>query len=276
MKRWPKLLVAGLAVLVFLGAVALLAPWISPYDPTALSGQPLESPTLHHLLGTDDLGRDVLSQLIWGARASLVVAVGAAGLAVGVGALVGVTVGLVGGRVDFVAMRILDVLLAIPVVPLLLVVVALAGPGRATIILAIGLIGWPRFARVMRSQALTLRQRGYVRAARGFGGGLAYLLRRHMFPAMAPVIVAAFVATAGIAVGLDSGLAFLGLGDPTSVTWGNLLNTTRLSQEGLYASTAWVWMVLPAGAAVTITVLAFALVGIATEPKSNPSWSRGG
>ena len=276
MKRWPKLLVAGLAVLAFLGVVALLAPWISPYDPTALSGQPLEPPTLHHLLGTDDLGRDVLSQLIWGARASLVVAAGAAGLAVGVGALVGVTVGLVGGRVDFAAMRILDVLLAIPVVPLLLVVVALAGPGRATIILAIGLIGWPRFARVMRSQALTLRQRGYVRAARGFGGGLAYLLRRHMFPAMAPVIVAAFVATAGIAVGLDSGLAFLGLGDPTSVTWGNLLNTTRLSQEGLYASTAWVWMVLPAGAAVTITVLAFALVGIATEPKSNPSWSRGG
>lgn len=275
MRRWPKLLIAGATVLVFLGLVALLAPFISPYDPTALSGQPLEPPTLHHLLGTDDLGRDVLSQLIWGARASLVVAVGAAGLAVGVGALVGVTVGLVGGRVDFVAMRILDVLLAIPVVPLLLVVVTLAGPGRATIILAIGLIGWPRFARVMRSQALTLRQRGYVRAARGFGGGLVYLLRRHMLPAMAPVIVAAFVATAGIAVGLDSGLAFLGLADPTSVTWGNLLNTTRLSQEGLYASTAWVWMVLPAGAAVTITVLAFALVGIATEPKTNPSWSRG-
>lgn len=275
MGGWPVLLKIGLGLLVVLALVALLAPWISPYNPGALSGEPLEPPSLHHLLGTDDIGRDVLAQIIWGARTSLLTAVAAAALAVSVGTLTGVTVALIGGRVDFLAMRAVDIMLSLPIVPLLLVVVALAGPGRSTVILAIGLVAWPRLTRVLRSQTLTIRQRGYIHAARRFGGGVPYILRRHVIPAVAPLIVASFVATAGIAVGLDSGLAFLGLADPTQVSWGRLLDTNRLQGEGLYASAAWVWMVLPAGVAVTLAVLGFAFVGVALEPRTNPAWSRG-
>lgn len=270
----PPLLLIGCGVLVVIALAAILAPWVAPHDPTAAQFEPLAAPSRSNLLGTDDLGRDVLSQLIWGARASLIVAVLAATLAVGVGVIAGVSVGLAGGKVDFVAMRIVDVLLAIPVIPLLLVVVALAGPGRTTIVLAIGLLGWPRVCRVMRSQTLTLATRGYVGAARGFGGNPVYILRRHIVPAVAPLIISAFVTTAGIAVGLDGGLAFLGLADPTNVTWGRLLTNDRLLSEGIYATSSWIWLVLPAGCAVALTVLAFALVGVALEPKSNPAWER--
>lgn len=273
-RRVPPLLVAGGGVIFVISVVALLAPWISPHDPTSAQFTPLASPSNQNLLGTDDLGRDILSQLIWGARASLLVAVAAAALAVGAGVVAGVGAGLAGGAVDFVAMRVVDVLLAIPVVPLLLVVVALAGPSRATIILAIGLLGWPRVCRVMRSQTLTLTTRGYVDAARGFDGTLSYLLRRHIVPAVAPLITSAFVTTAGVAVGLDAGLAFLGLADPTTVSWGRLLDINRLLSEGLLATNAWTWIVLPAGCAVAITVLGFALVGVALEPRSNPAWER--
>ncbi|HET9051976.1 MAG TPA: ABC transporter permease [Candidatus Dormibacteraeota bacterium] len=274
-RRVPPLLLVGGGVVGLVALVAVLAPWISPHDPTAPLWEPISSPSRTNLLGTDDLGRDILSQLVWGARASLVVAVLAASLAVGVGVVVGVSVGLAGGAVDFVAMRVVDVLLAIPVVPLLLVVVALAGPGRGTIILAIGLLGWPRVCRVMRSQTLTLASRGYVDAARGFGGRLFYILRRHMVPAVAPLIASSYVTIAGVAVGLDAGLAFLGLADPTTVSWGRLLDNNRLMSEGLYATSAWTWIVLPAGCVVAITVLGFALVGVALEPQSNPAWERG-
>ena len=270
----PLLLFVGGGVLVLMSLLAVLAPWISPHDPAAAQFPPLASPSRTNLLGTDDLGRDVLSQLIWGARASLVVAVSAAALAVGVGVIVGVVAGLVRGPVDFAAMRVVDVLLAIPVIPLLLVLVALAGPGRLTIILAIGLLGWPRVCRVIRSQTLTLATRGYVAAARGFDGHVPYVMRRHIVPAVAPLIVSAFVTTAGVAVGLDTGLAFLGLADPTTVTWGRLLDINRLLAEGLFASSAWTWLVLPAGCVVALTVLGFALVGVALEPKSNPAWER--
>ena len=274
LRHVPSLLFIGGGVLVVVSLLAILAPWISPHDPTAAQFPPLAAPSRTNLLGTDDLGRDVLSQLIWGARASLVVAVSAAALAVSVGVIIGVIAGLVGGPVDFVAMRVVDVLLAIPVIPLLLVLVALAGPGRLTIILAIGLLGWPRVCRVIRSQTLTLATRGYVDAARGFDGHLAYVMRRHIVPAAAPLIVSAFVTTAGVAVGLDTGLAFLGLADPTTVTWGRLLDINRLLSEGLFASSAWTWLVLPAGCAVALTALGFALVGVALEPKSNPAWER--
>ena len=273
-RRIPPLLLASSGAVLVIMLVAVLAPWISPHDPTAAQFTPLAAPSRTNLLGTDDLGRDVLSQIIWGSRESLVVAVAAASLAVGVGVIAGISVGLAGGKIDFVAMRIVDVLLAIPVVPLLLVIVALAGPGRATIVLSIGLLGWPRVCRVIRSPTLTLATRGYVGAARGFGGHTVYILRRHIVPAVAPLIISAFVTTAGIAVGLDAGLAFLGLADPTNVTWGRLLDNNRALSEGLYATSAWTWIVLPAGCAVAITVLAFALVGVALEPKSNPAWER--
>ncbi len=264
----------GLGVLVLLAAVGVLAPVLAPHDPRALSGGSFEAPSGDHLLGTNDIGQDVASELIWGARTSLVVAVGAASVAVAVAVVVGVGPALAGGWIDRVVMRFVDVLLAVPVLPLLVLVAALIGPRLSVVVLVIGSLAWPRMARVLRSQALTVRHRGYVEAAQGLGGGLLHLLRRHLVPALAPLIAANFVLIAGVAVLLESGLAFLGLGDPTTPSWGQVLNRA-LDHPGIYFTRAWTWWVLPPGIAITAAILGFTFVAVGLEPRSNPRWERG-
>lgn len=258
---------AGFAVL------AIFAPLVAPYDPHAISGPSLATPSAHHLLGTNDVGQDILSQLIWGARAAAVVALPAAALAIVVGLLVGGLSALLGGGVDMVLMRIVDMFLAIPMLALLILIAALVGPSQVAVIVLIALAAWPSIARVLRSQALSLAERGHVRAARGFGGGPLYVLRRHLAPALAPLLTANFVYWAGTAIILQSGLAFLGLSDPTQVSWGGMLNEA-LAHEGVYFSSEWVWWVLPAGLMITVVAMGLAFVGLAVEPRSNPRWSR--
>lgn len=255
--------------------VAVAAPIVSPHDPYALTGDALEAPSARHLLGTNGIGQDVLSRVIWGARTSLIVAFGAAGLAVTIAVLIGVTAGLMGGPVDIVAMRIVDVFLAVPGLPLLVLVAALVGANRVTLIVLIGVVRWPELARVLRGQALGLRQRGFVASARGFGGGPRWLLRRHAVPAVAPLIVSGSITVAGLAVLMEAGLAFLGLSDPTVVSWGAMLNRA-LVQPGLYFTPAWTWWVLPPGFAITATVLGFTFLGVGLEPVLNPRWRRSG
>jgi len=263
----------GGAIVAMLLLVALLAPLISPFDPRAIAGPSLAAPSTAHWLGTNDAGQDILSQLIWGTRSSAVVAVLAAGLAVGLGVAVGATAGLLGGWADLLAMRVVDVFLAVPALPLLILVAALAGPSRSTVILVIGMTGWPPVARVVRSQTLTLAGRGYVAAARGFGSGWLYVIRRHLVPTLAPLAVANFVYWAATAVVLQAGLAFLGLVDPTEVSWGSVLNRA-LAHQGIYFSEVWLWWVLPAGLAVTVAAFGLALLGVGLEPRANPRWRR--
>ncbi len=264
---------AGAALLAALVAVALLAPVLAPYGPRAIAGQSLQPPSARHLLGTNNLGQDIFSQVIWGARISLAVAVGAAALAVTLGVVVGVSAGVIGGLVDVVVMRVVDVFLAVPRLPLLVLVAALAGARPANVILVIALITWPVAARVVRSQALSLRTRGFVHAARGFGGGLPYLMRRHLVPALGPLLLAEFVAIASNAILLEASLAFLGLADPTAVSWGLMLNKA-LVQPGLYFTPLWTWWVLPPGFAIALAVLGFAFLGVGLEPVLNPRWRR--
>ncbi len=263
------LLVTGIVLFTVLVLVAVFAPWLAPYDPRALSGAALQSPSARHLLGTNELGQDILSRIFWGARTTLVLAVAAAGLTLLVGGLLGVASGLLGGAVDMLTMRTVDVFLALPVLPLLVLVAALVGPSRVNLILVIGLIIWPVAARVVRSQTLTLRTRGFVAAARGFGGGPWYLIRRHLAPALGPILIAGFVNVAAQAVLLEAGLAFLGLADPTQVSWGLMLNRALLHQ-GVYFTPLWTWWVLPAGFAITMAVLAFTFLGVGLEPVFNP------
>jgi ABC-type dipeptide/oligopeptide/nickel transport system permease subunit len=262
------LLVVGVTVLAALAIVALFAPVLSPYDPRELSGDSLERPSGRHLLGTNDIGQDILSQVIWGTRASLEVAVGAASLVVALGALLGVVPALLGGMVDRVATRMAVVFLALPALPLLILVGALAGPSRLVVILVIGIIGWPTVARLLRSQTLTLRSRGFIAASRGFGSGPLYVCRRHLLPALAPFLVVSFVTWSGLAIGIEAALAFLGLGDPTGVSWGLMLNRA-LETQGIYYSGLWTWWVLPAGFAITVAVLGFTFVGVGLEPRFN-------
>lgn len=265
--RSPLVLTGGATVAV-LAAVAVFAPALAPYDPRAVVGESLQPPSTRHLLGTNSVGQDLFSQLVWGARASLAVAVGAACLTVVVGVAVGVGAGVAGGTADLVAARVVDTFLALPVLPLLVVVAALAGPSRRHVILAIGLVAWPGLARIIRSQTLTLRHRGFVHAARGFGTGPLYIARRHLIPALGPLVAVGFVNMAGISVLLEAGLAFLGLGDPAAVSWGLVLNRA-VRHQGLYFSPLWTWWVLPPGLAITLTVLAFTFLALGLEPILN-------
>lgn len=273
--RWSPLVALGVGILATLVAVAVLAPLLAPYDPRAVTGPSLQPPSAQHLLGTDDIGQDIFSRLIWGARSSLVVGVGAAVLTIVAGVVIGVGAGLLGGVVDAVVMRAVDVFLAVPALPLLILLAALVGSSQAGVIVVMAVLFWPAHARMVRSQTLTLRQRGFVSAASGFGAGPLYVVRRHLVPALGPIVVVGFVNVAGIAVLLEAGLAFLGLGDPTGVSWGQILNRA-LGQQGLYFTPLWTWWVLPAGFAVTLAVLAFTFLGVGLEPRFNPRWRRAG
>lgn len=268
--RPSGLLVAGLVIVGGLGLIALLADVLAPYDPQdPRAGLPLERPSASHLLGTNDSGQDIFSQLIAGTRPSMLIAVEAAAVVVLIGALVGMVAGLVGGWLDTVLMRVADVFLALPGLPLILLVAALLGPGPYTVVVVLGLFGWPRLARILRSQALSLRSRGFLVAAGGFGASPAYVLRRHLVPALGPLLVTGFVGVAGIAILIQAGLAFLGLSDPTQVSWGSVLNRA-LAYPGLYFSPLWTWWVLPAGIAITVAVLGFTFLGVGLEPRFNP------
>lgn len=273
--RWPdgphgRMAAVGAVALLLLGVAAVLAPLLAPYDPHAPVGQPLQAPSAGHWLGTNGFGQDVASQVVWGARAALTVAIAAAGLSVAVGVAVGTLVGLAGGPVDFAAMRAIDVVLALPGLPLLILVVALAGPSRGVLILVVAAFSWPWTARIVRSQVLSLRQRGFVAAAGGFGARPTHVLRRHVLPAIAPLAAAGFVEVASVAVVLDAGLAFLGLADPGTASWGLMLNEAT-TYPGWYLTPAWSWWVVPPGIAVTVAVLALTFVGMGLAGRRQPA-----
>lgn len=272
-RRPSRALVGGAAIIAVSSIAAILAPWLAPHDPRALTGGALQGPSAQHLFGTNDIGQDILSQLLWGGRVSLGVAVPAAALAMAVAVVVGMGAGLRGGWTDAVVMRVVDVSLALPGMPLIIVVAALVSPGPVGIAVIIGLVGWPPAARILRSQVLSVRRRGFMTAARGFGAPSRYLVGRHLVPALAPVLAAGFVHWAATAVLLEAGLAFLGVGDPTGISWGRMLDRA-VSNQGLFTDWQWTWLVLPPGVGITLTVLGFALVGLGLEPRFNPRWRR--
>ncbi len=267
------MLVTGAALLSLLTLLAVLAPLLAVHSPSAVSGRALEPPSASHWLGTDVPGRDLFAQLVHGARASLMVAVIAGLLAVTGAVFVGVLPGLLGGWADALAARAVVFVLALPGLPLLVVVGALAGSSRAAVILLIGFVGVAPNARILRSQTVSLRQRGFIASARGFGGGPLYVVRRHLLPGLGPLIVIGFVNWAGVAIGLEAGLSFLGIGDPTAVSWGLTLNRA-LGEPGIYFSEMWAWWVLPAGLGITAAVVGFTFLGVALEPRFNPRWLR--
>ena len=271
--RASPLLAAGVLIVVALVVVGALAPWIAPYDPQAITGDAFEPPSSAHLLGTNDAGADIFSGLVMGSRTTLVVAAAATALILVIGITVGLTAGLRGGLFDTALMRVVDVFLALPVLPLLIFIAALVGPSRTLSILMIGLFTWPQTARLVRSQTLSLRKRGFVDSARGFGAGPLHVMRQHLLPALGPVIAANLVYVAGLAVIIEAGLAFIGLGDPAAVSWGTMLNRA-IENPQIYIGSLWLWWLLPAGLALTFAVLGFTFIGVALEPRFNPRWGR--
>jgi len=268
-RRARRFVLAGGVILGFLGMVALLAPLLAPYSPTARVGTPFSSPSAAHPLGTNDIGQDLLSELIFAARITLLVGILAALVATVVGAGVGVIAGYARGWVDTVLMRLVDVVLALPVLPLTIVVGVFLGPGLSTQILVIAAVIWAGTARELRSQVLSLREHDHIQALRAMGAGPGHVLPRHVLPAVAPLVVPQFVLATKTAILLEASLAFLGLGDITAKSWGTTLSLAY--DRSAFLTDAWLWWVIPPGAAIALTVLGFALLGSAFEERAQPS-----
>jgi oligopeptide/dipeptide ABC transporter ATP-binding protein len=254
---------AGAAMLVVLFAGAALAPLVTRYDPGARVGLSHQRPSLEHLLGTNDVGQDLFTQLVFGARISLTIGVLAAVIAVAVGLVVALLAGYLGGTVDAALMRVVDLTLAFPFIPLVLVVAAFLGRGLLTTVLVIGAVIWAQPARVLRSQVLKALAFGHVEAARGMGASTPRVLVRHLLPRIAPLAAAQFVRAANVAITLEAALSFLGLGDPARLSWGSML--FHANAHNAILTDAWRWWILPPGIALTVTVLGLAFVGFAFE-----------
>ena len=264
---------AGLVILSTLAAIAILAPWVAPFDPTEQVGRPFLPPGSVFWLGTNDIGQDILSELIYGARISLTIGALASLTAIGLGTLIGVAAGYYGGRVDSLVMRVVDLMLVIPFLPLMILMAAYLGASFWNLIMVIGLLSWARPARVVRSQVLSLKTRGYVQAARAVGAGTWHVLKLHILPAVLPLTVAQFVMAASSSILIEASLSFLGLGDPVAKSWGSILYYAQV--RGAFLTGAWKWWVLPPGLMITLAVLGFAFSGYALEEIFNPRLRKG-
>jgi peptide/nickel transport system permease protein len=262
--------VFGLAVVVVLVLVAAFAPWLAPSDPFTTSRAALQPPgTPGHLLGTDHLGRDVLSGVIWGARVSLIVGLAAAFTATVIGILVGAVAGYFGGWADELLMRVTELFQIIPRFVLALIVVAFFGSGLVNLILVIGILSWPQTARLVRSQFLRHRTLPYVDGARVVGMRAWRIIFVEILPnVLAPVIVVASLDIAQ-AILLEASLGFFGLGDPNLRSWGGMLNTAQQ-----YVRIAW-WMSVFPGLAISLAVLGFNLVGDGLNEATDPRLREG-
>lgn len=253
----------GAALLATVVLLALLGPALAPYDPRAVVAEPFLAPSVRYWLGTNDIGQDIFSELLVGTRVSLAIGLLAASAAVAIGTVVGVVAGTAGGWLDALSMRVADVVLTLPFLPLVIVLAAFLGPSLATTATVLTLVIWARPARVVRSQALTTAARAYVEAAHALGGRRLHLLRRHVLPSVMPIALSQFVLAVSSAVLAEASLAFLGLGDPVQKSWGSILFYAQT--RGAFLTGSWPWWVLPPGLMIAATVLAFALLGRSLE-----------
>jgi peptide/nickel transport system permease protein len=262
--------VVGAAMLLVVILVAILAPWLAPYDPrerVQVSPEDiLAPPDAQHWLGRDDAGKDVLSLLIYGARVSLVVGFTASFMSMIIGTAVGLIAGYYGGRVGNLLMRLVDLLMVIPELPLMLVIIAVMGRGLLNIILVIGLLGWTYTARLVRSQVLSVKERQFILRGRSLGASHLHMVVRHIFPQVLPLVIAQAVLDISVAILAESTLAFLGLGDPTLISWGSMLN---FAFERAVSRRAW-WFLVPPGLAIVWVSLSLVLIGNTLDQIVNP------
>ncbi|TDV03531.1 ABC transporter permease [Paraburkholderia caballeronis] len=249
--------VAGAIIVLLVIAAALLAPWLSPYDPVQASFMTVrQAPSAAHWFGTDELGRDVLTRLLWGARASLLAGVVSVGIAVAIGVPLGLAAGYFGGLVDGVVSRLADALLSIPFLILAIALAAFLGPSLTNAMAAIGISAMPRFVRLTRAQAISVKAEEYVEGARAIGLGHYRIVVRYVLPNVLPPIIVQASLTVAMAIIAEASLSFLGLGQlPPAPSWGSMLNTAKdfVSQAP--------WMSIFPGIAIFVAVLGFNLLG---------------
>lgn len=263
----------GLLVLLGFVAMALAAPLLADLDElnpviSRANGNPQwGSPSEFFPLGTDHLRRSVWAQFVWGSRVSLFVGLAATVLTILIGSVVGVVSGFVGGRVDSALMRLTEWFLVIPFLPLAIVLASILGRNVWNIIFVIGVTSWPSTARLVRAQVLTVKQRLFVDRARSLGAGKGHLVTRHILPNVSGLILANATLAVPISILTETTLSFLGLGDPSSASWGKTLEEAFVN--GAMIRNAW-WYFLPAGLGILIVVLAFTLIGRTLEEITDP------
>ena len=269
--RKNKLGMLGLYVLIFFAFVAIFAPFLA--DKQGLeatcpcNGKPFSPPSAEFPLGTDNFGRSVLTLTIWGSRISLAVGLFATAISMLIGSFVGIVAGYRGRTTETILMRLTDWFLVIPFLPLAIVLASVLNRSLGVIILVIGVTSWPSTARIVRAQVLSVKTRPYVERSRALGASGWHLNLRHILPNVGPLIFANTILTVAIAILSESTLAFLGLGDPLSISWGTILDFA-FSSGAAYAG-QW-WWIVPPGLAIVFVVLAFTLCGFALDEILNP------
>lgn len=265
MKRPPALV--GLAVISVFLVVSVFSPVLKPYSTSIPSCPVFDPPSGSHPLGCDDGGVDVLSLVLQGGQVSMFVGFTAAVIAIVIGTVVGVLSGYFGGWVDSVLMRITDYFMVVPQIVLMIVVAAVWGPSLTHVIMVIGLLMWTSTARVIRAQVKSLRERVYVRRAVSIGAGHTRIIATHILPQLGPLVIANTVLAITLAVFNETALAFLGLSDPTAVTWGTIME--HAFERGAISTGAW-WAIVPAGLCVAALIVGCYLVGNSIEDGLNP------
>ncbi len=261
-----RLALFGAVIVGIMVLLAIFAPLIATYDPNEISlGNALIGPSPEHIMGTDSLGRDLFSRMVYGSRISLSVGFVAVGLAVIIGIIFGSIAGFYGGWIDNLISRFIDIMLCVPTFLLILSVIAVLGPSILNVMVIIGVTSWMGVARLIRAEILSLKEREFIEAARAIGASDLRIITRHLIPnGIGPVLVSATLGVAG-AILLESGLSFLGLGvQPPSPSWGNILTEAK-STLGI----AW-WITVFPGLAILITVLGYNLLGEGLRESFNP------
>jgi peptide/nickel transport system permease protein len=256
--------VTVLAVFIF---VAIFGSLLAPYDPNASSTDVLAAPSTEHWLGTTEVGSDVFSQLLVGTRVSIIVGFSAAIISAVLGASVGLIGGYFGGLTDKLFDGFENWFLVIPQLPLMVVLARLLNPSLFVLVMVIGLTSWAGTGRVVRSQVLTLKERAFVERARALGASDWHIIRRHVFPNVVPLIFANTVLIVAVAILAEASLAFLGLGDPTHISWGTMLENGF--DSGAPSAGAW-WYLVPPGLCITVLVFVIGLIGYVFEQHINP------
>lgn len=247
---------------------AVFAPLLSPYDPAKRVGKPFQVPSAKYILGTNDIGQDIFSELIYGTRISLTVGVVAALVSISIGTSVGLIAGFYSSSFGRVIMRFVDVILTLPFLPMLILFAAYLGRSLMNTILIIGLLSWASTARIIRSQVIRLVSEDYVKAARAAGARDGYIILHHILPQVLMLAVGQFIQASSGAILLEASLSFLGLGDPLQKSWGGVLYWAQV--RGAFLTPAWKWWVLPPGLLIGVASLGFALIGFSLERVINP------
>jgi ABC-type dipeptide/oligopeptide/nickel transport system permease subunit len=262
-----RTLILGLSMIAAVAVVALAADYIAPYKPMDIVGDPLTPPSRLHPLGTDDMGRDILSMVIYGSRVSLLVGIVAAALSTAIGTAVGLASSIVGGKLDAFVSRSIDFVIALPYLAVALSVLAFFKPSILIVILVIVALGWVTTAKVVRTNSLSILGSLYVEAAYAVGAGRLWIARKYVLPGVMPMVLSSMALNVRSAILFEAALSFLGMGDPSHVSWGTVLFFAR--RAGAFVLGAW-WYIVPPGLMIMLTVLGFTLLAIGLDEALNP------